>query len=941
MYDTKAIEQSMAAFWEKEGAYQKLKKMRSDGPKFYFADGPPYATGEIHVGTVWNKSIKDCMIRYLRGRGYDVRDQPGFDTHGLPIEVKVEKLLGIKRKDDIEKIGIAKFVTECRGFADKYIGVMRGQFGLFGIWMDWDSPYITYKDDYISKSWSTLKKAHEKGLLHRGKYVLPYCYRCETTLANYELEYGDAEDPSIFVKFKAKGKEKEYLIIWTTTPWTLVANMAVMAHPDYDYVKVETEGETWIVAKDRLDALSAAAKRSFIVKETLKGKDLKGMGYEHPFQDLIGKQYERAVVLNDRFVTLEEGTGLVHMAPGHGPEDFQVGKQYGIEIYCPVGGNGCYTEEAGSHFKGKHVRKANGEIMGILENRGMLVGSGTISHRVAHCWRCKTNLIYITTDQWFINITELKPKMKEEAEKVKWVPDSAKERFMVFLEGAPDWCISRQRYWGIPLPIWACKNSHITVIGSKEELGKDVKELHRPYVDDIKLKCKECGEEMERVSDVLDVWFDSGNAVWAPLSEADFKRYGDVCDLIIEGHDQIRGWFYSLLGSGIVRYGRSPYKCLMMHGFFLDEKSEKMSKSVGNFIPIEEVKSRYGADAFRLFSLSNAIWDDLTFTWDGVKAAYADLDILVNLTKYLKAAHSGEKFDSLEPEDRWIISRVNTALSQYHAAFGERKINEAVRALRRLLVEDLSQFYMKIAKDRISRGENRGAAMHALYYSIFSTIKMMAPISPFVAEHVYQEFFRARENAESVHMCFIDNDDHSKVDVSLEEAMEIAKTVISASLKLRNSLGINVRWPLAKVIVTGYDEKTANSMKYLAGIVKRMVNVKEIELAQEAKGDYASEQTPYGTVHLPKETDPALRSEGLANELMRRIQQMRKEAKLVESQAIRTEIDGDGEIAETVSMFSERIREKTNSKAIAMAKAPKGKEWKIGEKTVRISIEVI
>ncbi len=460
-------------------------------------------------------------------------------------------------------------------------------------------------------------------------------------------------------------------------------------------------------------------------------------------------------------------------------------------------------------------------------------------------------------------------------------------------------------------------------------------------MDAIKLKCSECGEEMERVKDVLDVWFDSGNAVWASLSEADEKRYGDVGDLIIEGHDQIRGWFYSLLGSGVVRYERSPYKCLMMHGFFLDEKGEKMSKSVGNFIPVEDVRAKYGADAFRLFSLSNAIWDDLTFTWDGVKAAYADLDIMVNLTKYLKMAYSEPKFESLDPEDRWMISRVNTALSQYHAAFTDRKINEAVRAIRQLLVEDLSQFYMKIAKDRISKGENSGAALHAIYYSLFNIVKMMAPISPFVAEHAYQEFFRSREKAESVHMCFIDNDDHSKVDVSLEEAMEIAKAVISASLKLRNGIGINVRWPLTKVVVTGYDEKTANSMKYLVEIVKRMVNVKEVELAHEAKGDYASEQTPYGIVYLPKEVDSSLKAEGLANEIMRRIQQMRKEAKLVERQAINVEMEEDGEIADAVAKFSERIREKTNSKSLRIVKACNGKDWKIGEKTVKIKIEVI
>ncbi|MCX6773869.1 MAG: isoleucine--tRNA ligase, partial [Candidatus Micrarchaeota archaeon] len=542
MYEFKSLEQKMATLWKDSNTYKKAKQMAKDGPKFYFVDGPPYVTGEIHSGTVWNKIIKDSIIRYLRGRGYDVRDQPGFDTHGLPIEVKVEKLLEIKNKDQIEERGIEKFITECKGFADKYMEVMTGQFGLFGIWMDWENPYVTYKDNFIEKTWSTIKQANDQGLMHRGKYVLPYCHRCETTLANYELEYGDASDPSIYIKLKVKGKENEYLIIWTTTPWTLVANMAVMAHPEYDYVKVEAEGEKWIVAKERLDNLAKVSGKSFSILETMKGMNLKGIEYEHPFQNLIGKEYKRKVVLSDRFVTLEDGTGLVHTAPGHGPEDFQVGVQYGIDIYCPVGGDGCYTNEAGEHFKGKHVKKANDEILGILESNNALISNEKINHRVAHCWRCKTNLIYISTDQWFINITKLKPKMKEEAEKVKWIPDFAKERFQIFLDGAPDWCISRQRYWGIPLPIWTCKNSHIKVIGSRKELGTEIKELHRPYVDKAKMKCPECGEEMERVKDVLDVWFDSGNAVWASLNEEDEKRYGDVGDLIIEGHDQIRGW---------------------------------------------------------------------------------------------------------------------------------------------------------------------------------------------------------------------------------------------------------------------------------------------------------------------------------------------------------------------------------------------------------------
>ncbi|MDD5096063.1 MAG: isoleucine--tRNA ligase, partial [Candidatus ainarchaeum sp.] len=678
MYDHKKVESETLKLWEKEGTYAKVKESRSSGERYYFCDGPPYATGQIHPGTGWNKCAKDALCRYWRGKGRNVRVQPGYDTHGLPIEVKVEKEMGIKNKQEIEEKGIEKFINNCKQFATKYVGVMEGQFTSLGVWMDWDNPYLTYKDAYIESSWGTIAKAHEKGLLKEGIYVLPLCYRCETTMANYELEYGEETDPSIYVKFRVKGRDNEFLVIWTTTPWTLVSNMAVMVHPNLPYVRVKVGNEVWILAKDRMDQVFGLLGLSGTVLEESIGKKLGGLQYEHPFDDLIGKQYDRKVVLSDEFVTLEDGSGLVHCAPGHGPEDFIIGKRFGIEAFSPVNEAGNYTGEAGQ-FAGRNVRAENPAIIEILKERGALLHESRIKHRYPHCWRCKTPLIFLTTNQWFIEISKMKDAMLAEIDNTRWQPDFAQTRFREFVTNAPDWCISRQRYWGIPLPIWKCAScAKIRVLGDASEL-KGIKELHRPYIDAYKFKC-ECGGEMERVKDVLDVWFDSGNAVWASLTPEERKTYGQA-DAILEGQDQIRGWFYSLLGSGMVKDGRSPYKRVVMHGFFVDEHGDKMSKSVGNFVPLEEILEKGGADAFRLWGLSNTLWEEQKFSWNEIKEAHGTLDILMNLYVYLTRFHPGKKASGAELalEDKWLLSRLNSTLKEYNAAFEEYEMSRAVK----------------------------------------------------------------------------------------------------------------------------------------------------------------------------------------------------------------------------------------------------------------------
>ncbi|HIH23086.1 TPA: isoleucine--tRNA ligase [Candidatus Micrarchaeota archaeon] len=941
MYDHKNIEKEISEFWEKKKIQEKVSaknrgtKEHTGGEPFYFCDGPPYATGQIHPGTGWNKTIKDAVCRYWRTMGRDVRAQAGFDTHGLPIEVKVEQELGIKNKQDIEKYGIDKFIEKCKGFATKYIGVMSGQFRSLGVWLDFENPYITYKDDYINSSWKTLRIAWEKGLMHEGIYVLPYCYRCETTMANYELEYGEETDPSIYVKFKLAGNANEYLIIWTTTPWTLVGNMAVMVHPTLPYVKAKVDDEIWYVAKDRLEHVLEVADKSGTVLEETSGKKLEGKKYEHPFQDAIEKKCERRVVLSDEYITLEEGTGLVHCAPGHGPEDFIIGKRYDIEAFSPVDEHGCYTQEAGK-YSGKNVRESNPAVIKELKEHGALIKESRIKHRYPHCWRCKTPLIFRTTKQWFITISKVKDRMMEEINNVEWHPAFVKERFSEFVSGAPDWCISRQRYWGIPLPIWRCESEKcgkIKVIGSRNELPKKLKDLHRPHIDEVVLKC-ECSSEMKRVPDVLDVWFDSGNAVWATLSEEDVERYSERTDIIIEGQDQIRGWFYSLLGSGIVRYNACPYKRLLMHGFFVDEKGEKMSKSLGNFVPLEEILEKYGADSFRIWGLSSTIWEELRFNWTEMKEASADLNILFNLYVFLGRFYPKKKIKDgngkLSPDDAWLISRTNSVLKEYHEHMQDYELNKAIKAVRAFIVEDISRWYMKVAKERIAGGENAEGALDALYNATYAAVRMLAPFAPFVSEYFYQNFFTKYEDEDSISLSGMPKESDGGINVMLEKQMETAKEICSIALTIRQTANIKVRWPVRTVYIETKSHECTDAVKAMEGVIARVANVKEVKVVEAAPGDkkVASAPFSFGNIHITTEIDEELYEEAMGNEIKRRIQSLRKDLVLVEKDKIEVNISAEKELEGILEKLKDGLAKEVNAASIELEA---GKETKCGK----------
>ncbi len=940
------MELKIQEFWKENNTYKKVKEYAKGRPKYYFCDGPPYATGEIHPGTAWNKAMKDAYIRFYRMLGYDVRDQAGFDTHGLPIEVKVEKKLGIKNKSEIEdKIGVKNFINECKSFATKYIGVMSDQFRSVGVWMDFEDPYLTYKNSFIEKSWETIKKAHEKGLLKEELYVVPYCPRCETTSANYELEYHDKTDPSIFVKFKVKGEENKYLLIWTTTPWTLPANVAVMAHPDETYVEVEVGLERWILAKERLEEVQSKIEHDMIVLAEFSGRKLEGLEYEHPLKEEVPlhENIKHRVVLSDKYVTMEDGTGLVHTAPGHGPEDFMVGKENGLDILCPVDGQGKFTEEAGK-YRGYYVFDANERVIKDLENKNLLAHREDLNHRYAHCWRCKTPLIYLATKQWFIKIENVKEDMVREIDNTYWRPKYAKDQFRTFVGDAPDWCISRQRYWGIPLPIWRCPHcGNIKVIGSAKELPTKLEDLHRPEIDEVVLKCESCGSDMHRVKDVLDVWFDSGNAIWSSLREGeDFKQ----ADLILEGKDQIRGWFYSLLGSGVVKDGHSPYKAVMMHGYFTDEKGEKMSKSVGNFVPLAEILDKTSVDSFRFWSMQNVPWDDLKFNWDELNDTKRFLNIVMNLVTYMQRFYEAPSKDQPEllEEDQWLLLRLNETVKEATEGMKTLEIYRAPRAIKKFLLEDLSRFYMKLAKKRITDKNNAEAVHYVLYKSLYTAARLIAPFAPHLAEYMHQEFFRKYEDLESIHMAEWPKIEDIEYDPSLIKEFEYIDKLISAVGTARNEAKIKMRWPVGSITVVTKDSGVEKAVLKLSRILESMTNVKSTKVVDsEDKIDYGKFTTvePFegAKLYLDANLTEELYAEGMTNEIVRRIQAMRKEMGLIESDQIDVEYNANEEIQKIIENHISDISERVRALTIKHVDHLESKEWKIEGNRVIIKIK--
>ncbi len=1021
-YRAGEVEARVREFWAKKEAYRRVKELRSAGKPFFFVDGPPYTTGNIHLGTAWNKILKDAILRYHRLKGRHIIERAGYDMHGLPIEVKVEHRLGFSTKKEIESYGIGAFVDECRRFALENKDLMSDQFRALGVWLDFENPYLTVTPGYIEAAWWTLARAEEKGMLERGHRVVNWCPRCGTAIADSEVEYWDRKDPSIFVKFPVVGKDSEFLVIWTTTPWTLPANVAAAVKADATYARVRAEkdgrSEILWMAEDQVEqVLRKGRYQDYEILGKAPGKDLIGLEYDSPLAGQVPfqRQFHHRVTEAD-FVTLEN-TGIVHIAPGHGWDDYLLGLRECLPIFCPVDAAGKFTAEGGA-YEGAFVKDAD---LRVLEDLGdALMARGEVVHRYGHCWRCKTPIIFRATEQWFLKASEIRETMLEECAAVTWYPAWAgSARFYDWLKEARDWCISRQRYWGIPIPIWECPDcgAHRVVgtIAELEELsGRKVPDPHRPHVDAITFACA-CGGTMRRVEDIFDVWFDSAVASWAtlgfPAEKGAFDRYWPA-DFITEGQDQTRGWFYSQLGASTIAFSRSPYRSVLMHGFALDAEGRKMSKSLGNVVSPEEVVEKVGVDVLRLYILSaNAPWDDLKFNWEGVKTVNRAMNILWNVYRfplpymildgYEPPEDAEGRFDpakilgglaGMAPEDRWLLSRAATLAGEVEAAMEVCELHRATRGLMEFILGDLSRWYVQLVRPRMwleGESPSKRQAYDTIYLAMRRLSQLLSPFAPHLAEEIYGNL-RLPAEQESVHLLDWPAGADAATDADLEADMAVVRSFDDAVANARQVAKRKLRWPVAEVVVEAGTPAVAEALRRLGDIAHSRANTKGLTvvegswdrmgiraepvmraigpafgkdapkvkalvekadarslsaaLARDGKavlsgagktfeitegqvtfariipGGFASAPMEGGTVYVDARLTPELEGEGYAREIIRRIQETRRQLDLAVEEFIAAGVEvGDPRVASLVrSGWLDRIREEVRARSLTI-----------------------
>ena len=1061
-YDPHAVEERTVEYWEEVDAYERTKDHRAGADEFFFLDGPPYTSGAAHMGTTWNKTLKDAYIRYLRMAGHDVTDRPGYDMHGLPIETKVEEELGFENKKDIEEFGMENFIEECMSFAEGHLDAMTDDFRSFGVWMDWENPYRTISPEYMEAAWWGFSNAHERGLVEKGQRSISQCPRCETAIANNEVEYEDVEDPSIYVTMPLADREGS-LVIWTTTPWTIPGNTFVAVAEDLTYqgVRAEKDGNEevlWIAAECVEEVLSKGRYEDYEVVDEVTGEEMVGWEYDHPFGD-DGVDHpggDGAFQVYTADYVEADRTGLVHSAPGHGEEDFLRGSELGLPTFCPVGGDGVFDKRAGP-YAGQFVRDANADIRADLDDRGLLLADETYEHSYGHCWRCDTGIVQIVTDQWFITVSDIKDELLANIEDSEWYPQEARDvRFRDFVEESPDWNVSRQRYWGIPIPIWtpeewSGKMDDAIVIGTREELVERVDQeidpksvdLHRPTVDDLTIT--EDGVTYTRVPDVFDVWLDSSVASWGTLDypeRADeFERLWPA-DLIIEAHDQTRGWFWSQLGMGTAAVGEVPYDEVLMHGHALAEDGRKMSKSIGNTIEPDEVIDEHGADPMRAFLLSvTPQEDDMRFSWDEVATMQRNLNILSNVFRFplpymaLDGVEPGRSLsvrfedgttealtlddvaDDLETIDRWLLSRLATVTAEATESWEAYRQDRALNAVVEFVVEDLSRLYVQAVRERMweeADSPQKRAAYVTLHRALLDVVTMLAPAVPFVTDELYGTL-TGDEGHPTVHMCDWPEPEERWRDPELEADVELLRAAEEAGSDARQRAEHGLRWPVRRVVVAADDPDLADAVERHGNLLAERLNAREIDVVApdedwdelrysaeadmselgpafggraqdvmralnearieepslDALEDAVSEtldesvdldermvefvtETPdgvtgstvtragdeFGSVYVDATLTQDVESEGYARELIRRVQEMRKELDLDVDERIRLEyaVDDDrvaGLLAEHESLVIEEVR----AEEVGTVEDGLRREWDVADVTVTIAVE--
>ena len=860
-------EKKVEEFWKENHIFEKSMENRKEGETYTFYDGPPTANGKPHIGHVLTRVIKDMIPRYRTMKGYMVPRKAGWDTHGLPVELEVEKKLGLDGKEQIEEYGMEPFIKQCKESVWKYKGMWEDFSSTVGFWADMEHPYVTYYDDYIESEWWALKEIWNKKLLYKGFKIVPYCPRCGTPLSAQEVSQGykTVKERSAVVRFKVVG-EDAYFLAWTTTPWTLPSNVALCVNPDETYCKVKAaDGYTYYMAEALLDkVLGKLAKeegeKAYEVLETYKGTDLEYKAYEPLFAcagEAAAKQKKKAhFVTCDNYVTMSDGTGIVHIAPAFGEDDSRIGRNYELPFVQFVDGQGNLTKE--TPYAGVFVKKADPMVLTDLDKEGKLFDAPKFEHDYPHCWRCDTPLIYYARESWFIKMTAVKDDLIRNNNTINWIPESiGKGRFGDWLENVQDWGISRNRYWGTPLNIWQCECGHMHSIGSRQELfemsGDDrakTVELHRPYIDEITLKCPECGGEMHRVPEVIDCWFDSGAMPFAqhhyPFENKELFEQQFPANFISEAVDQTRGWFYSLLAESTLLFNKAPYKNVIVLGHVQDENGQKMSKSKGNAVDPFDALNKYGADAIRwYFYINSAPWLPNRFHGKAVVEGqrkfmstlwntyaffvlYADIDNF-DPTKYEL------NYDQLPVMDKWLLSRLNTTVQAVDNDLANYKIPEAARALQEF-VDEMSNWYVRRSRERFwAKGmeQDKINAYMTLYHALVTIAKTAAPMIPFMTEDIYQNLVRSvdKDAPESIHLCDFPTVNEAWIDKDLEADMKELLEIVVLGRACRNTANIKNRQPIG----TMYVKAEKKMSEFYTDIIADELNVKEVKFADDVE----------------------------------------------------------------------------------------------------------
>ena len=860
-------EKKVEEFWKENHIFEKSMENRKEGETYTFYDGPPTANGKPHIGHVLTRVIKDMIPRYRTMKGYMVPRKAGWDTHGLPVELEVEKKLGLDGKEQIEEYGMEPFIKQCKESVWKYKGMWEDFSSTVGFWADMEHPYVTYYDDYIESEWWALKEIWNKKLLYKGFKIVPYCPRCGTPLSAQEVSQGykTVKERSAVVRFKVVG-EDAYFLAWTTTPWTLPSNVALCVNPDETYCKVKAaDGYTYYMAEALLDkVLGKLAKeegeKAYEVLETYKGTDLEYKAYEPLFAcagEAAAKQKKKAhFVTCDNYVTMSDGTGIVHIAPAFGEDDSRIGRNYELPFVQFVDGQGNLTKE--TPYAGVFVKKADSMVLTDLDKEGKLFDAPKFEHDYPHCWRCDTPLIYYARESWFIKMTAVKDDLIRNNNTINWIPESiGKGRFGDWLENVQDWGISRNRYWGTPLNIWQCECGHMHSIGSRQELfemsgderAKTV-ELHRPYIDEITLKCPECGGEMHRVPEVIDCWFDSGAMPFAqhhyPFENKELFEQQFPANFISEAVDQTRGWFYSLLAESTLLFNKAPYKNVIVLGHVQDENGQKMSKSKGNAVDPFDALNKYGADAIRwYFYINSAPWLPNRFHGKAVVEGqrkfmstlwntyaffvlYADIDNF-DPTKYEL------NYDQLPVMDKWLLSRLNTTVQAVDNDLANYKIPEAARSLQEF-VDEMSNWYVRRSRERFwAKGmeQDKINAYMTLYHALVTIAKTAAPMIPFMTEEIYQNLVRSvdKDAPESIHLCDFPTVNEAWIDKDLEADMKELLEIVVLGRACRNTANIKNRQPIG----TMYVKAEKKMSEFYTDIIADELNVKEVKFADDVE----------------------------------------------------------------------------------------------------------